>query len=1204
MMSHFRHGIEPEPTRAVATGWLAVVCTAIVILSASPRALAATDLSDTPMFTRVLPPPANIMFLLDDSGSMNFEILVTGQYDGSFPDPAKSATDLANDPHGFCYLFDNVGDNAYNYSAQPDWYAGQEGRKLWQTQFYQTNAMYYNPSVTYTPWPSYGSVTFTNANTDTPRSHPVNGSYTLNLDGTSYTVGTVIIPHSRYVIYSGGIHYLVVLDKASSSKKYYTFTLTGSGLAGKISALTLVSPPSADVLSGRSYSEERQNFANWFTYYRRREFVAKNALANVIKSLAQVRVGIYGINKKVVQPLADVNVTQGLTVSDSTNTLLGLLYPYTSAGGTPLKTGLKTIGTYFKDNTGTLDTKTGPKPYGTAADGASCQQSFTIILTDGYYDDLGTTLAGNTDGENDENDPPYSGVHPYADDHSNTLADIAMYYYKTDLNALLANQVPKNKYDWATHQHTTTYAVAFGVSGTLNPADYSADFKLKTDNTTPIQWTVPSASYKPEAVDDLWHATVNGRGKFFNASNPAALTSALTELMNAIADILIGSSSSVTVNGDYLYGKVGSNTFIYQGLYSSKDGEWTGDVKAYPVDAVTGDVLTNTPKWSAAEQLQTKTLDQRLIATFNGAVGKPFREVDLTQAQKDALGTTPADKVKYLRGEEITGYRIRKQRLGDIVNSAPVFLDDVIYAGGNDGMLHAFTTTDLTTDVVAGTEIFAYVPNLVFDNLKLLTDPAYTHRFYVDLPPTVKKGTGILGGTDIKSLLVGGLRKGGKGYFALDITDAKNINSEAILASRVLWEFPKISDDYMGYSFSKPVIVKSNIPDSDNPSGGRWVVIFGNGYNSVSGTSALYIIDPKTGDLIKRIDAGAGPDNGLSTPIAVDATYDEKVDFVYAGDLKGNLWKFDLRAADFNNWDVAFKQSGVQPLFQAKGPGGTVQPITTRPDVMYHPEKHGFIVCFGTGKYLGDSDYSDTSVQSVYGIWDYGDTVYDLRTKMWSPDDDQEFIGAFTSRTSTPQLSNQPVEVSLLKQTQKVYTVTTGTLSQKYRILSNFKPTWLTKDDSGSGQKPNPSDAEINHAGYYFDLDPKERVINDVIIRNKLLLAIGFTPNDDRCGPGGNSMFMEINAFTGGTAGKSLFDINGDQLIDTNDLIRVDFNGTPEYLAPSGKEFFGNIQPPAILGLPESEYEKKYLSSSSGNIELLHEIGHKLGVAYWMEIHY
>jgi type IV pilus assembly protein PilY1 len=344
----------------------------------------------------------------------------------------------------------------------------------------------------------------------------------------------------------------------------------------------------------------------------------------------------------------------------------------------------------------------------------------------------------------------------------------------------------------------------------------------------------------------------------------------------------------------------------------------------------------------------------------------------------------------------------------------------------------------------------------------------------------------------------------------------------------------------------------------------------------------------------------------------VDPNHDEKVDFVYAGDLKGNLWKFDLSRKEIANWKVAFMPGGVaQPLFQAKGPGGTVQPITTRPDVMYHPQKHGFIVCFGTGKYLGDSDYSDTSVQSVYGIWDYGDTVYDLRLKNvspgwgWSDDDDTEFLGVF-DRSNSQKLSNQPDTVSLLKQTQNVYTVTTGTLSQKYRILSNLKPTWLTKDDSGSGQKPDPSDAEINHAGYYFDLDASERVISDVILRNKLLLATGFTPNNDRCGPGGNSMFMEIDAFTGGTAGKSLFDINNDQLIDMRDLVNVmNSNNTLEALAPSGMEFFGNIQPPAILGLPgTASYEKKYLSSSSGTIELLHEIGHKLGVAYWMEIHY
>jgi Tfp pilus tip-associated adhesin PilY1 len=807
-----------------------------------------------------------------------------------------------------------------------------------------------------------------------------------------------------------------------------------------------------------------------------------------------------------------------------------------------------------------------------------------VILTDGYYSDPDYQFGGNADGNNDE---------PFADSVSDTLADIAMYYYETDLNAL-ANQVPGSKNDEATHQHMATYAVAFGVAGSLNPADYNESFHHKTTGQL-VQWPTSIGKRTPEAIDDLWHAAVNGHGNFYNAANPQELATALTDLMNAISKILTASSSSVTVNGDYLYSKLADITLVYQATYNNQNYEWSGDLKAYPLDDKTGDVLIADPEkkgWSAADRLEEKTWDQRLIATFDGAVGKPFREADLTPAQKGALGTSPADKVKYLRGEAVSGYRTRLKKLGDIVNSGPVFQDDVIYAGANDGMLHAF-------DAATGEEIFAYVPNLVFGNLSLLTDPAYTHCFYVDLTPTVKKGAGILGGTSMKSLLVGGLRKGGKGYFALDITDAKNINSEAILASRVLWEFPKTNDPDMGYSFSKPVIVRSN--STLHP----WVVIFGNGYNSVSGISALYIIDPKTGDLIKRIDAGLGPDNGLSTPIAVDPTHDEKVDFVYAGDLKGNLWKFDLSQDDITKWKVAFMPSDVaQPLFQAKGPNGQVQPITTRPDVMYHPEKHGFIVCFGTGKYLGDSDYpdSDTSVQSIYGIWDYGDTVYGLRTKTWSQDDDLEFLGVFDRNSAQKKLSNQPPTVSLLEQTQQVYEVAT----QKYRVLSSFHPTWLTKDDpdKDKGQKPNPSDKDINHAGYYFDLGTGERVISDVIIRNKLLLAIGFTPNNDRCGTGGKSMFMEINAFTGGSAGGSLFDITGDLKIDEKDLVKVVFNGNLGDFAPSGMEFDGNIQPPAILGLPGNEHEKKYLSSSSGKIELLHEKGHKLGVAYWMEIHY
>ena len=1011
-----RDSLQARLTPAAA----AVLVSLLLAVSAS-----AVDLADTPMFTRILPPPANLMFVLDDSGSMNFEILVTGQYDGSFPDPNKSAADLALDPHGFCYVFDDVGDNVYKSWSQPDWYAGAEGRKYWRIQWSGANVMYYNPAVTYSPWPGYGSVSFNNADPNTPRSHPVNGTDTLDLAAQSYTVGAVVVPHARYIVYDAvaGRPYLVVLDAGSSSKKYYSFTVTGTGLAEKISALTAVGSLSAGVDSARSYAEERQNFANWFTYHRRREFLAKNALANVIRSLSGVKVGIYGINKRVVVPLSYVNVTQNFTVLDSTNTLLQNLYAYYSAGGTPLKSGLKTVGQFYTDNTGTLYNQTGLKPYPTAAEGGSCQQSFTIILTDGYYDDLSTTLDGNTDGDN--------GV-PYADTHSNTMADIAMYYYENDLSpdaadsppgTGLADQVPKSKYDRAAHQHMATYAIAFGVNGSLNPSDYNADLYHRSTGQ-PIQWTAPAASYRPEAVDDLWHATVNGRGKFFNARNPVELATAMTDLMAVIAEILISSSSSVTVNGDYLYGKVGSNTLIYQALYSSKDGEWTGDIKAFPINATTGDVVTASPRWSAAQRLESLAYNQRRIATYNGSAGAPFTAGNLSAAQQAALGADYSDKVTYLRGGTVSGFRTRSQKLGDIVNSAPVFADGVVYSGGNDGMLHAF-------DALTGDEIFAYVPNLIFDQLYRLTDPAYTHRFYVDLTPTIKKGAGVLGGTTPRTLLVGGLRKGGKGYFGLNVTDAKTIANENDVAARVLWEFPQTADDDMGYSFSKPVVVRTN--STTYP----WVVIFGNGYNSTNGNSVLYVIHPQTGAVIRKIPAGTGPDNGLSSPMAVDTSHDERIDFVYAGDLKGNLWKFDLTNSDPSFWSVAFASGGVaQPLFRAQGPGGTAQPITVRPEVMYHPKRHGLMVCFGTGKYLGDADLTDTSVQSIYGLWDYGDKVYDQQAQQWTQDDDREFLGTFTSRSTAPRLSNQPAKVSLLQQRQAVFTVKTGGYEHRLRFLS------------------------------------------------------------------------------------------------------------------------------------------------------------------------
>ena len=530
---------------------------------AAPLTASAIELSDMPMLSRVLVPPANIMFVLDDSGSMNFEILVRGGHDGSFPNPAKSALEISHDPHGFCYVFDDLGDNVYSYTAQPDWHAGPEGRKYWKSQWFKTNVMYYNPNILYNPWPSYGNTAFLDADPDKPRSHPVNdSSFTLDLTETSFSIAAVNVPHSHYFVFSAlkAKPYLVVIDKSSSSIQYYEASVSGTGLAEKVTSLTFESNPPADVKTDRTYSTERQNFANWFTYFRRREFVAKNAIANLIKGLSDVRIGIYGINQKIVAALEPVNITQGASIIDHSNKILEKLYPYRSEGETPLKQGLNTVGLFFKDNTGHLARATGPKPYEESVPRSACQQSFTVVLTDGYYSDLAYTPSGIGNADHDKG-------HPYADSASNTLADMAIYYYENDLNAL-PNHVPTGKYDKAAHQHTTTYAVAFGVSGTLNPDDYDGSFRHKISGQA-IKWPTVTDTCSPEAIDDLWHATVNGRGRFLNANNPQDLADALNDVINAIKETLIGSASAVTLNGDSLYGQLRSKPYIYQCVYSN-----------------------------------------------------------------------------------------------------------------------------------------------------------------------------------------------------------------------------------------------------------------------------------------------------------------------------------------------------------------------------------------------------------------------------------------------------------------------------------------------------------------------------------------------------------------------------------------------------------------------------------------------------------
>jgi Tfp pilus tip-associated adhesin PilY1 len=267
------------------------------------------------------------------------------------------------------------------------------------------------------------------------------------------------------------------------------------------------------------------------------------------------------------------------------------------------------------------------------------------------------------------------------------------------------------------------------------------------------------------------------------------------------------------------------------------------------------------------------------------------------------------------------------------------------------------------------------------------------------------------------------------------------------------------------------------------------------------------------------------------------------------------------------------------------------------------------MVLFGTGKFLGNSDVAENSTQSVYGIWDYGDRVYyPGEWGDYSSDDDREYLGAFTR----DQLSNQPQNVTLLKQTSDHHTVfvdgeNDNPFEVNLRVMSSDQPIWKTRDDKdtrGGPNFPDLSDIGTSHAGWYYDLPlVGERIINDLLLRDGRLAVICFEPGPDRCSNESNSFLMELNAFTGGSLPGVMFDFNEDGVIDMADTVITgyDAEGNPLRIPPAGMKMPGNLQPPISLRL-NNRVAVNYLSSSTGTVHMLKSPAVKLGVIYWKEL--
>ena len=585
-----------------------------------------------------------------------------------------------------------------------------------------------------------------------------------------------------------------------------------------------------------------------------------------------------------------------------------------------------------------------------------------------------------------------------------------------------------------------TNPLAFNTQG--NP--------FKRDNGTADQYvwedTDPAANRVGEANTYFLQSDARGVLKAFDEIFKRSGGSA-----RSIAGAAVQSKSLTTQVG---------NT-IFQGTFDTND--WTGDLLAIPVSVNGSNTvsISTTTTWTASTLLTNRNLTTNARNIVVGNVGASANPVAVPFSWATPIGsagieqslrvdldkTAPAtvadglaqDRLNYLRGDRsketasVGGvFRTRTGLLGDIVNSGVAYSGapnsgingsgyatfystnlnrtKAVFVGANDGMLHAFDAGSSTT---GGQELFAYIPSWLGPKLSALTVPSYAsnHQSYVDGTPVVAEAF-VDGSTPAwKTVLVSGTGAGGKGVFALDVTNPSTFSS-----SNVMWEFTNVDDPDMGNVIGRPQILKMRTSGPTGTATYKWFAVVPGGVNSYVGNSAPYGSGYPT---LFLLDLGKAPGatwqlgtnyykislpvngnlNFLTSGTLTATTATGLVNFkhavgtagevtqMYMGDLHGNLWKLDFSLHGVANWNIdklsPFK-SGVAPsttplpMFIAKDTAGNRQPITMSPSIAFGPVPNSSYVLFGTGKFLEIADKTNNATQSAYMVYDNGDPNLDV----------------------------------------------------------------------------------------------------------------------------------------------------------------------------------------------------------------------------------
>jgi type IV pilus assembly protein PilY1 len=760
--------------------------TAALTLGPSLPALAAP--SQAPLLNQPESKPhPNIMLTLDDSGSMMYQYMPEKQatvngYTIPMPDnrkiflhPEEIRRNIFTDDPGWRGPKNNTSSDTtfVTASTNPADFANVTApRYIDQVQMRspQVNSIYYNPEVRYTPWKtadgktSFPQADFNKLYLDPLFVDPANQATAKNYSSAAVDLGNVIASGSSVNItkwycgttpsecdffwgkenqtgekaafnpgFNPAIFYLLSEGKdpgVASNYRLVDLNASASSITYQTAFTKRTDCTIGTATTICAMATERQNFANWFMYYRSRLMFAGKVIPDTFNAREDVfRVGwatlhagitkdangfpsesydatktytVDGISTKFVQ-----QGVRGLTTAHKelmTNWLRNITgYPYT-----PTKEAVEDVGTYFKNSSTAWfgnpgEQKSDPAPL-------SCRRAYNIVITDGYYNnDPANAKPANVGGQdNTSTANKYVAEAPFADNADSTFADVAMKWWLTDLQPTLLNDqtpiaVDANskilsavKSDPATWQHLTQYIIGLGVKPSIEPTDANLELLSRCPTVTANSLTAPADASNylcwPGAsgsgvVDDLWHGAVNSRGQFFAVRDPNSLENALQSILQLSSQLVAkeaGSATSIaTLSADNV-------KFVPQYTPVS----WVGDITAYYLNA-SGNV-TGT-KWIATDNRPAP--DDRNIYTWsrtgantasnaNPGSAVPFKAKtaststssssaasELSDYTLGLIGTDANDVIEYIRGKDVKpAFKPHPGKLPDFVNSIPLYV--------------------------------------------------------------------------------------------------------------------------------------------------------------------------------------------------------------------------------------------------------------------------------------------------------------------------------------------------------------------------------------------------------------------------------------------------------------------------------------------------------------------------------------------------